>query len=64
MSTKAIIVTPPNHRDLKFLRALLDKLGYPSRELSSEDIEDAALLDAMLKERRNDLVPESEIREA
>lgn len=60
---KTLIVTPDNEKELQFLRELLDKLGYPVQELTEEEAEDAGLLAAMVRERKEDYVSEEEVRQ-
>jgi reverse gyrase len=40
---KAIVVTPKNDSEFKFLSDLLEKLGISSSELSYEDLEDIGM---------------------
>ncbi len=59
----ALIVRPTDEKEALFLKALLAKLGYPVRELSDEELEDAGLLTAMVSEKKEDYVAEKEIRD-
>ncbi len=61
---KSLIITPKNSDDLKFFKSLLKKLGYPVKELTQEELEDAGLLFAMVSEKKEDYVSENEIKEA
>lgn len=61
---KTLVITPENKHDLEFLKVLMQKLGYPVRELSDDEIEDLGLLRAMGKEKNEDYVREEEIRKA
>ena len=40
---KALVITPKNESELKFLSELLEKLGIVSSTLSLEDLEDAQM---------------------
>jgi hypothetical protein len=60
---KSIIVTPVKDKDLKFLSALLTKLGYKPHVLDQQEKEDYALLKNMLEDRKGDYVTEDEINE-
>ncbi len=61
---KSLMITPRNEKDFKFVKKLMDKLGYPARELNEEEMEDLGLLSAMVREREGDYVSEGEIRKA
>lgn len=61
---KTLLVKSENEKDFKFLLELMKKLGFESRVLYEEDLEDAALLNAMVKEKKGDYVSEQEIMNA
>lgn len=61
---KTLIVKSDNDQDLNFLIELVNKLGFESSVIIEEDIEDAALLQAMLQEKKGDYVAEEEIIKA
>jgi len=58
---KTLIVTSEDTKDFTFLQELIKKLGYSAHVLYDEDIEDAAFLKAMVKEKEADYVSETEI---
>lgn len=60
----SIVVTPKNKEDLRFLKSLLRKLGYETKELSDEELEDAGLLYSMVSEKKADYVSEQEVSDA
>jgi hypothetical protein len=60
----SIVITPKNKEDLRFLKSLLKKLGYQTKELSDEELEDAGLLYSMVSEKKEEYVPEQEILDA
>ena len=60
---KTLSVTPDKDRELKFLKELSGKLGYPVQELTQEEAEDAGLLTAMVGEKKEDYVSEEEVRQ-
>ncbi len=60
----SIVVTPKNKEELRFLKSLLKKLGYETKELSDEELEDAGLLYSMVSEKKEDYVPEHEVMDA
>ncbi len=61
---KNLLITPKNEEEFTFLKELLQKLGYDTRILYSEEQEDEALIEAMLNEKKEDYVPEDEIFKA
>jgi hypothetical protein len=61
---KSIVVTPKNSEDLKFLKSLFKKLGYSTKELSEEELENAGLLNSMVSEKKEDCVSEKEVLDA
>ena len=61
---KSLVITPENEKELSFIKKLIEKLGYPVRELTEEETEDMGLLRAMVSERKEDYVSEKEIRKA
>jgi hypothetical protein len=40
---KSLIISPKNKEELKFVEALLNKLGVATKALTEEEIEDAGL---------------------
>lgn len=60
----SIVVTPKNKEELRFLKSLLKKLGYETKELSDEELENAGLLYSMISEKKEDYVPEQEVLNA
>lgn len=60
----SIVVTPKNKEELRFLKSLLKKLGYETKELSDEELEDAGLLYSMVSEKKEDYVPEQDVLDA
>lgn len=60
----SIVITPKNKTELRFLKALLKKLGYKTKELSDEEVEDALLLYSMTSEKKEDYVSEKEVLDA
>jgi hypothetical protein len=61
MKTQALIVSSENAEDIKFLKQVLDKMGYQSAVLPDEVMEDLGLLTAMLSEPRGEYVSEQEV---
>jgi hypothetical protein len=61
---EALVITPKGKSDLGFLRTLLEKLDYSVEELTEEDIEDLALLKAMVTEKKGEYVAEEDIKKA
>lgn len=61
---KTLVVTLDNEKELRFLKKLLDKLGYSVRELTEDEAEDIGLLAAMVRERKGEYVTEQEVRKA
>jgi hypothetical protein len=61
---KSIVITPKNSEDLKFLKSLFKKLGYSTKELSQEELENAGLLNSMVSEKKEDYVSEKEVLDA
>jgi len=61
---KSIVVTPKNKEELRFLKSLLKKLGYETKELSEEELEDAGLLYAMVSEKKEEYVSDQEVMDA
>jgi len=61
---KSIVVTPKNAEDFRFLKSLLGKLGYSSKDLSEEELEDAGLLYLMVSEKKEDYASEEEVMDA
>jgi len=61
---KSLVITPKNEEDLRFLKSLIKKLGYDSKELSEDELEDAGLLHAMVSEKKENYVSESEVMDA
>jgi hypothetical protein len=61
---KSLVITPKNEEDLRFLKSLFKKLGYDSKELSEEELEDAGLLYAMVSEKKETYVSEDEVMDA
>jgi len=61
---KSLVITPKNKEDLLFLKSLFKKLGYDSKELSEEELEDAGLLYAMVSEKKGNYVSEDEVMDA
>lgn len=61
---KSLVITPENEEDLRFLKSLFKKLGYSSRELSEEELEDAGLVYAMVSEKKGKYVSEDEVMDA
>jgi len=49
---KSLVITPKNEEDLRFFKSLFKKLGYSSRELSEDELEDAGLLYAIVSEKK------------
>ena len=49
---KSMVVTPKNETELKFLSGLLSKLGFKTRTLSAEEMEDSGLVLLMKKADR------------
>lgn len=60
----SIVITPKNKDELDFLKSLLKKLGYQTKELSDEELEDAGLLHSMVSEKKEDYVSEDEVSDA
>lgn len=60
----SIVITPKNKEELSFLKSLLEKLGYETKELSDDELEDAGLLYSMVSEKKKDYVPDHEILDA
>jgi len=61
---KSIVITPKNKEELRFLKSLLNKLGYEPKELSEEELEDAGLLYSMVSEKKEEYVSEQEVLDA
>jgi len=61
---KSIVITPKNEEDLRFLKSLFKKLGYDSKVLSEDELENAGLLYAMVSEKKENYVSEDEIIDA
>lgn len=59
---KTLVITSENNEEIRFLKNLLDKLNISVEELTEEDIEDLALLRAMVKEKKGEYVSEKEIK--
>lgn len=57
-----LVITPDNEKDLTFLKQLLARLGYNANEITEEELEDAVLLEEMVKAKEGDYVDESVIR--
>lgn len=57
-----LVITPDNEKDLTFLKQLLDRLGYQANEITEEELEDAVLLEEMVKAKEGNYVDESVIR--
>lgn len=49
MQRSAIIVTPKDKEEEKFIEALVKRMGLKGRKLSAEELEDAGLTFAMSK---------------
>ena len=60
----SIVITPKNKEELNFLKSLLKKLGYETKELSDEELEDAGLLYSMVSGKKEDYVPEQDVLDA
>jgi hypothetical protein len=61
---KSLVITPKNEEYHRFLKSLFKKLGYDSKELSEEELEDAGLLYAMVSEKKETYVSEDEVMDA
>ena len=61
---KSLVITPKNEEDLRFLKSLTKKIGYDSKELTEDELEDAGLLYAMVSERKENFVSEDEVTDA
>ena len=61
---KSLVITPKNEEDLRFFKSLFKKLGYSSRELSEDELEDAGLLYAIVSEKKWNYVSEDEVMDA
>lgn len=57
----SIVITPKNKDELRFLRLLLKKLGYKTKEITDSELEDAGLLASMVSEKNEDYVSEEEV---
>lgn len=60
----SIVITPKTKEELRFLKSLLKKLGYETKELSDEELEDAGLLYSMVSEKKRNYVSEQEVQDA
>jgi len=58
---KAIVVTPRNNDEFKFVASLLKKLGVNSAPVSQEDLEDIGLSSLMRRVDKTKKVPRAEI---
>jgi hypothetical protein len=58
---KALVIKPKNDTELKFVSALLKKLGINSSSLSLEDLEDIGLSKLMRKSDKTKKVSRLEI---
>ena len=58
---KALVIKPKNATELKFVSALLKKLGINSSSLSLEELEDIGLSKLMRKSDKSRKVNRSEI---
>lgn len=58
---KAIIVTPRNESEFKFISELLDKLGVGSSSFSQDDMEEIGMIKLLQEVDKNDLVSREEI---
>ena len=61
---KSLVITPKNEEDLRFLKSLTKNIGYDSKELTEDELEDAGLLYAMVSERKENFVSEDEVTDA
>lgn len=59
---KKIIIQPQSNRDLDFMIALLEKLGFSHKVVSDSELEDRLLLRSMIEEKKGDYVSEDEIK--
>ncbi|WP_236976198.1 hypothetical protein [Membranihabitans maritimus] len=62
MTERSLIVTSKSEKEFSFLKELLEKRGIDSTELSDEEIEDVGLLRAMVREKKENYIPEADIR--
>jgi hypothetical protein len=58
---KSVLITPKNETELKFISALLKKLGVSSKIISAEEVEDAGLSLLMKEADRSEKVSRSTI---
>jgi hypothetical protein len=58
---KAMVITPKNNTELKFVTELLNKLGVGSTPLTTEEVEDLGLVKLMRKVDRTKKVSRSSI---
>jgi len=58
---KAIVVTPRNNDEFKFVASLLKKLGVNSAPVSQEDLEDIGLSSLMRRVDKTKKAPRAEI---
>ena len=58
---KAIVVTPKNDDEFKFVASLLKKLGLNSASLSQDDLEDIGLSSSMRRVDKNKKASRAEI---
>jgi hypothetical protein len=58
---RAIVVTPKNNDEFKFVSSLLKKLGINSTSLSQEDLEDIGLASLMRRVDKTKKVSRAEI---
>jgi glutaredoxin len=61
---KHLIIQPKDEKDKVFLQELLQKLGYDSKEINLEDVEDSYFLEYMVSEKKGDYVTKSEVLKA
>jgi glutaredoxin len=59
-----LIIQPKDEKDKVFLKELLQKLGYDSKEINLEDDEDTYFLEFMVSEKKGNYVTKSEILKA
>lgn len=57
----SIIIKTPGKSDSKLLEQIALKMGYEFRKMSSDEIEDLGMLNAMEEADRSDKVSEEEI---